>query len=168
MVHFIADSIDMRKYEAQNDGYKWILNIIDSYSKFVWSFKMYTKSSEDYVEVFESLFLTEGCPKILHCDNGKEFKNKRINGFSNSLNIYRIYGRVRHPQSQGQVERFNGTLKQRLRKSLAGSNRWIVIHKRTIFEYNTHRHRATSKTPFELFRNFSGIRETKFIPNQEE
>ncbi|KAI5150998.1 hypothetical protein ENBRE01_1825 [Enteropsectra breve] len=96
MDRFIADSIDMREYEAQNDGHEWIHSIIDVYSKFVWSFKMYTKSSEDYVEVSESLFLTEEYPEILHCDNGSEFK-KSIVDLCDSLNICRIYGRVKYP-----------------------------------------------------------------------
>ncbi|KAI5151152.1 hypothetical protein ENBRE01_1935, partial [Enteropsectra breve] len=168
MDRMIADSIDMREYDADNDGFKWILNIVDSYTKFAWSFAMHTKSSEEYAAAFESLILNEGCPKILHCDNGKEFKNRKIDALCDGLNICRIYGRVRHPQSQGQVERFNGTLKQRLRKSLAGSTRWVDIHKKIIFEYNTHRHRATSKTPFELLRGRSGLRETKYVPRGEE
>jgi hypothetical protein len=53
-----------------------------------------------------------GLPKILQSDNGNEFKNKlfvsEICDWEGSCKL--VYGRPRHPQSQGLVEQANGTV----------------------------------------------------------
>ena len=51
-------------------------------------------------------------PKILQSDNGNEFKNKlfvnEVCSWEGECKI--VYGRPRHPQSQGLVEQANGTV----------------------------------------------------------
>ena len=55
-----------------------------------------------------------GLPKILQTDNGPEFKNKllveTINRWDGDCKL--VYGRPRHPQSQGLVEQANGTVEK--------------------------------------------------------
>ncbi|KAI5152326.1 hypothetical protein ENBRE01_2744 [Enteropsectra breve] len=155
---YIADSIDMRAYASLNDGFKWVLNVVDSFTKFAWSFRLKEKSAIVYATAFKGLFYTEGVPKILHTDNGKEFKNALLDELCTELNIKRVFGRVRHPQSQGQVERFNQTLKRRLGKAVEGSGRWIDAHDKVVYEYNITLHRATNQTPFMLHKNVQGFR----------
>ena len=57
-----------------------------------------------------------GLPKILQSDNGKEFKNayvvNKIKTWDGECQV--IYGRPRHPQSQGLVEQSNGTVERML------------------------------------------------------
>ncbi|KAI5151003.1 hypothetical protein ENBRE01_1830 [Enteropsectra breve] len=71
---FIADSIDMRKYADQNDGFKWILNIVDSYLKFAWSVALKEKSASAYLEAFKAIFLIEGTPKIYTVTTAQSLK----------------------------------------------------------------------------------------------
>ena len=54
-----------------------------------------------------SKFIT---PKILHIDNGTEFKNKLIKSYWVGKGIYFINGTPGHPQSQGAIEAFNKTV----------------------------------------------------------
>ncbi|KAG0437292.1 Pro-Pol polyprotein [Dictyocoela muelleri] len=64
-----------------------------------------------------------------------------------------VKGRPRYPESQGQIERFNGTLKRRLSKCLFGKEKmWISVLRNVLFQYNSSIHKATSKSPFEIFR----------------
>ena len=67
--------IDLIDMSATPDGeYKWILHIVDHFSKFSSSFALRSKHA---VEVSEKLALWIGLfgpPHILQCDNGKEFK----------------------------------------------------------------------------------------------
>ena len=57
-----------------------------------------------------------GLPQKLQSDNGNEFKNKlfvsEICKWDGDCQI--IYGRPRHPQSQGLVEQANGTVETRI------------------------------------------------------
>lgn len=75
-----------------------------------------------------------------------------------NMHITIIHGRPRHPQSQGQIERVNQTVKRFIAKKLYGtsSNRWIDVHDEAIYGYNTTVHRATSKSPFLLFHGCLG------------
>ncbi|KAI5152856.1 hypothetical protein ENBRE01_3067 [Enteropsectra breve] len=74
MDRMIADSIDIREYEAYIDGFKWILNTVDSYTKVAWSFAMHSKSGEEYAAAFESLFLNEAIRKFSIATMAKNLK----------------------------------------------------------------------------------------------
>ena len=100
----------------------------------------------------------EGPPSILHTDNGLEFSNGLIENFCREKNILFVHGRPRHPQSQGQVERFNQTVCRKLSKSLHKAAKvWIEILDEMVYAYNVSIHRATKRTPFCLFRNRDGF-----------
>ncbi|KAF9761967.1 Gag-Pol polyprotein, partial [Nosema granulosis] len=99
---WIADTVDMSHYAASNDGYCWMLNIVDSYSKFDWSFPLKDKSMKTYAKTFKKLFFCEGPSKKLHTDNGLEFNNAEMNELCIQLKVKRSFGRARNPQSQGQ------------------------------------------------------------------
>ena len=72
--------------------------------------------------------MLEGFPSIVQSDNGKEFKNQVLQNYLKSVNVISKFGRPRHPQSQGQVERANQTLVRRLSKCLDGlSKEWISV-----------------------------------------
>ena len=49
-------------------------------------------------------------PKILHTDNGAEFKNKLIKSYWEGKRINFVNGTPRHPQSQGAIEAFYKTV----------------------------------------------------------
>ena len=49
-------------------------------------------------------------PKILHTDNGAEFKNKLIKSYWEGKGIHFVNGAPGHPQSQGAIEAFNKTV----------------------------------------------------------
>ena len=54
-----------------------------------------------------------------------------------NMHITIIHGRPRHPQSQGQVERVNQTVKRFIAKKLYGTNgnRWIDVHDEAIYGF---------------------------------
>ena len=64
-----ADLVDMREWKDKNDGYQYILNIIDCFSKYVWSYQIKDKSAKEVVSVFEEIF-EEQKPKRLWIDKG--------------------------------------------------------------------------------------------------
>lgn len=150
-----ADLIDLRYYTNANDQYCWILNIIDIYSKYLMSVPLKGKSAELVKNGFKHIFDIFGEPLTLQTDNGKEFKNKTLDNYLEGLNVSRVYGRARHPQSNGQVERCNQTLKKLicgLISDYKGSNtRWIDAHSSAVATYNSTIHRAHGQTPFKVF-----------------
>ena len=79
-----ADLVDMQKHSKVNDGYKWILNIIDTFSKKAWSFKLKNKGAKSMHDVMEP-FLKENPCKLIEFDRGKEFYNSKV------LNLLKIW-----------------------------------------------------------------------------
>lgn len=169
----IVDAVSLRQYAEQNDGYKYIFTFIDSFTKFGWAYKARDKSAQTFEKILKAHITNEGLWSILHTDNGREFINANIQTLTNFYKIEHITGRPYHPQSQGQVERFNGTIKQRLRRCLVDINRWIDILPNIIFEYNSCPHRATKIKPFVLFKShdpaaFLYLQERNTIVNFDE
>ena len=50
-----ADLVDMQSLEKQNDGYKYILTMIDIYSRYAWAIKLKTKTGKETSEAFQSI-----------------------------------------------------------------------------------------------------------------
>jgi transposase InsO family protein len=69
-------------------------------------------------ESFKKTFLEYGMPKIILCDNGNPWGTAQTVGYTRfeiwlmEHGILTIHIRAKHPQSQGKVERFNGSFKQ--------------------------------------------------------
>ena len=60
----------MRQFEKQNKGYKYLLTVIDIFSKFAWSIPLKTKTGKQMIELFQNIF-KERKPKKIWTDAGK-------------------------------------------------------------------------------------------------
>lgn len=93
--------------------YKWIGHYLDHWSKFHILFPLMHKSASEVAWNLESkVFSYIGLPRILQSDNGREFVNslvaQLVKDWPEEVTI--VNGRPRHPQSQGAVEKANGTV----------------------------------------------------------
>ena len=69
---WMADLIDMVKYKDWNDGYRFIMLVIDTFSKYVWLRPLKQKSGHDVAEAFKNIFHSYGkSPKKLITDKGR-------------------------------------------------------------------------------------------------
>ena len=152
--HVQMDCVDLRTYADENDGYKWILVVIDIYSKYMHAYSLMDKSAASVVTAMRALFMDELAPAILQSDNGREFKNAAMRELCAEYNVALVHGRARYPQAQGQVERANQTLCRSLAKMVhgTGGHRWIDVLPAAVRGYNWHQHRATRKFPIHVFR----------------
>lgn len=159
------DCIDLRNYTEFNEGYGWIVNILDSYSKFMFPVAVKNKTAENIKGALKLQIDREGSPRIIQTDNGKEFANSLFISYLNELNIDFKRGRPRHPQNQGQVERANQTLVRKIAKFLSDKpvKRWIDILPDIVAKYNKTWNRAINKTPMEAFRGRTGFNSSGFV-----
>ena len=104
------DLLDVQKWQKQNKGYKYLLNIIDVYSRWVWSVPLPDKKKETVFEAF--LWVVEDSnrrPRHIWVDQGGEFYNRLF------TNWIRQHGIIRYSTYSDYkvsiVERFNRTLR---------------------------------------------------------
>ena len=117
-------------YCPDPNGYKWMLTVVDHFTKHSWSKAFKTKESEPVAKWLVKKFSTEvGVPERWHADNGGEFVSGWIdaarvilatnNHVEGKLLPY-THGMPRNPRCQGLVERYNRTIKTRMLKQMEG------------------------------------------------
>ena len=74
---FQADLADMQQYSAVNKSYRFILTIIDCFTRRVWATALKTKKGEEVAAAASKIF-AQNSPNLLHVDQGIEFYNKNF------------------------------------------------------------------------------------------
>jgi len=156
MEYWQIDLVDFTKlgYEKFNDNYVFILNIVDIFSKFVWSFPLKNKSGAVVAYTLQKLILTEGSPSIIGSDNGTEFSNQEMDSLALTYSIGFRHGQPYKSNTQGGIERVNGTLRDSIFNYLqsALTKRWIDKLPFFAYSYNTAFHSSIKVTLFMAHR----------------
>ena len=151
---WVMDLIDLSGIQHKNNGIHWVLNIVDHFSKFAWARGLKNKSAQSVAFALQDIILQEGSPEKLASDNGGEFDNALIAQLCAEREIDQRFGSPYEPRSQGLVERFNKTLKEKINRYLADHSSMMYIDKLQfiVFSYNTQKHSTTGEKPFVLHR----------------
>ncbi|MFA5151319.1 MAG: hypothetical protein WC554_02040 [Clostridia bacterium] len=168
------DLLDMQKYKYQNSHYKFILNCIDVYSRFVFSFKLKDKKPSTIEPYLKKVFNTvkKNYPEnkiFLYSDKGNEFQGP-IKKLCEDFNIKRYYNDPENHDKRtiAVVERFNQTILLKFRKLFIAqkSNKWIDQLQIFISQYNNKVHSSIHRTPYNVFFNKSKPLEIIDLDNQ--
>ena len=75
-----ADLADMQSLSDENDGYTYILTMIDIFSKYAWVMPVKSKSAPSIVQAFSEILkqARPRKPEKIQTDAGKEFLNKHL------------------------------------------------------------------------------------------
>lgn len=109
------------EFKMEDNNYCYPLNIFDDHSRFVIKTKPSLTTANTVIPVFRSAFEEFGMPDSVLSDNGAQFAGLR-HGFTQfekwlmNHDILPIHGRLKHPQTQGKIERFHRTMKDELLK----------------------------------------------------
>ena len=141
-----ADLVDMQSFAKNNKGFKYILMIIDLFSKYGWAFPMKTKTGLEVTKNFEHLFKTQNSPKKLWTDKGKEFYNRYMSDLLKTKNI-QLYS-TENEEKSSVVERWNRTIKRIMWKYFTANNtlKYIDVLPDIIQKYNNTYHRSIKCT----------------------
>ena len=149
-----ADLVDLQL--SPDNGYKFILNYQDCFSKFVVLRPLKSKTADEVAQCLVHIFCEHGPPHILHTDNGTEFSNKTLIAILHKLwsSTRIVHGRPRHPEDQGSVERANGDFKKllyaRLKDEKKEHNQWVSVLHYVQYSKNIANHRGINATPFSV------------------
>ena len=146
-----SDLLDMNDYGPKNNkGYRYILVVIDNFSKFGWTTPLKKKYAQSVTDAFSEIIKSSNRkPNLLETDDGKEYVNNIFNEFSNNNNIKR-YSRY---TDKGAVisERFNKTMRNLLKKPVfeKGNADFLSELPSVIKQYNNTTHSSTKMTPIQ-------------------
>ena len=72
-----ADLIDKQAFSKHNNGIKYLLTVIDIFSKFLWIVSLKRKTGQEVANAF-SRILKERRPSKMWMEKGREFYNKDV------------------------------------------------------------------------------------------
>ena len=138
-----ADLADMKAFEKDNDGYTFLLMVIDIFSKYGWIVPLKNKKGVNVAKALENIF-QERKPKKLWTDKGAEFYNKDVKKL---LDIYS----TENEEKSSIVERWIRTMKEKMWKYFTDNNtyRYIDILPDLVEDYNNTVHTSIKMTPIE-------------------
>ena len=143
------DILDLKDYAPENNrGYRYVLVVIDNFSKFGWTIPLKNKNAQTIKDSFENIIISsKRKPYLIESDRGKEFYNNIFQDFLNKNNI-KLYSRN---SSYGAVfaERFNHTIRDLLKKIVfeRGDANWIDVLTTITKQYNNRIHSSTKLFP---------------------
>ena len=93
-----------------------------------------------------------GVPKAITVDNGTQFDSEAFREFCDQIGTKIHFASVRHPESNGLVERANGIIMTGIMKSIFNQPRgkWPDELIKVVWSHNTTISRSTGFTPFKL------------------
>ena len=145
------DILDLKDYGPENNrGYRFVLVIIDIFSKFGWTVPVKIKNAQTIKDSFENILISsKRKPNLIESDRGKEFYNNIFQDFLNKNDI-KLFSRN---CSYGAVfaERFNRTIRDLLKRPVfeQGDSNWIDILPTITKQYNNKVHPSTKLTPIQ-------------------
>lgn len=142
------DLASMESLASYNDDYKYILCIIDVFSKFAWCVPLKNKTGTSILKAVKDVVSeSQRSPEKIWVDRGSEFYNKDFKRWaeSNNITIYSTYGESKSVV----VERFIRTLKELLAKKFSATNSrvWTKMLPNTLKFYNTKFHKTIQMSP---------------------
>ena len=139
-----ADLVDMQAFTKFNRGTKYLLAVIDVFSKYGWLVPLKNKTGKTVANALKKIIISGQKPTKMWVDKGKEFYNKDVQG------LVELYS-TENEEKSSVVERWNRTMKEKMFKHFsANSTRvYISILDKLVEQYNNTKHSSIKMTPVE-------------------
>jgi hypothetical protein len=137
-----ADLVDMQSFAKDNDGVKYLLTVIDVFSKYGWIVPLNDKSGKSTAAGFMKIFTSGRKPGKVWVDKGREFYNKDVK------KLVELYS-TENEEKSCVVERWNRTMREKMFKYFTANStrRYIDVLNEMVNSYNNTRHSSIKMTP---------------------
>lgn len=144
------DLMDLVTLESYNDGHKFVLLVIDIFSRFVWCFALLHKTGVEVTDKIKLILSTGRKPIYVQTDKGKEFKNRVFQGFLKENNI--TFMETQSEVKAAYAERAIKTIKGRIFKYMyyKETYKYYDIVNFITYNYNHTKHRVLGMKPIEV------------------
>ena len=139
----------MQQFSQWNKGYRFLLMVLDLFSKYGWIVPLKDKKAETVTEAFKTIFKEGRKPQYLWSDKGKEYYNKNIKELleKNDITLYS----TENEEKSSVCERWNRTIKTKMWKqfTVQGNTQCLNILPKILEQYNITKHSSIKMTPVE-------------------
>ena len=148
-----VDLGDMQSLSRKNKGIKYLLCVIDLYSKYAFVIPLKDKKGISIVNAFDKIIKqSERKPNKIWVDQGSEFYNNNFKWLSdNNITVYSTYNEGKSVVA----ERFIRTLKNKLYKHMTttGKNVYYDVLDDVVNKYNNTKHSTIKMKPIDVKDN---------------
>ena len=144
-----ADLLEMQKFSKWNKGIKYLLMVIDVFSKYGWIKPLKDKKTESVSKAFDEIFKSKRKPTKLRTDKGCEFIGKHFKDFLSKKGI-KLY-HTENEEKSITVERWNKTIKNKMWKMFTTNDNTVYWDKidKLVNDYNNTKHSSIKMKPVE-------------------
>ena len=141
-----ADLADMQAFSKYNEGVKYLLTVVDIFSKYGWMIPLKNKTGTEVASALQKLF-TERKPEKFCVDKGNKHVQQLVDLYS-----------TENKEKSSVVERWNRTMKDKMFKYFTANStsKYIDMLDEFVNRYNNTVHTSIKMTPTEASK-----RETK-------
>jgi hypothetical protein len=166
----MCDLIDMVKYADWNNGMKYILLVIDVFSKYVWMRPLKNKTGASVAEAFYDILKTsERSPGRLVSDKGQEFNAKVVQTLMKKHDI--LYFPTQNETKASVSERAIKTIKTKINRYFTYTEdyTYLPILQDIADSYNNTYHRTIGTTPADVkISNSEEVRLSTYFARRHE
>lgn len=147
-----SDLKDLSSYSKENKGHKFIMVVIDNFSKYAWAVPLKSKNAQDVTEAMKKVLREGRVPKNLFIDRGSEYYNSKFKKLmqKHNINLYSTFSSIKACIA----ERMIRTLMRKIQMNfqLKRNFNWIDNLQTLISDYNDTKHRTIKMKPNEVTR----------------
>jgi hypothetical protein len=132
---------------------KYVVVVVEYFLKWIEAKPLATITSATVQKFFwQNIVCRFGVPKAITVDNGTQFDAETFKVFCERIGTIIHFASVRHPESNGLVERANGIIMTRIMKLIFNQPRkkWPDELIKVVWSHNTTVSRSTGFTPFKI------------------
>jgi len=112
-----ADLVEMQTFSEFNRVVRYLLTVIDVFSKYGWMLPLKDKTGKSVADALKEIFkISKRKPEKLWADKGREFFNKHVKEFG--VELYS----TENKKKSSVVERWNRTMKEKMFKYFTTNN----------------------------------------------
>jgi transposase InsO family protein len=143
-------------FETSAQGNKFLLVIVDAFTKFVIMEAVKSQKTQPVVRVFQQVMCLFGVPTRIISDRGSAFTSHSFKLFCETYNIRHVLNAVATPRANGQCERYNRTIVAALTTLSADtrSNEWDTHVKEVQSAMSTTFNKGIKTTPSEALMGY--------------
>lgn len=147
---WVTDLMVVQDIAHHNDGYLYILVVVDVLSRYVWARPLRRKTQREVINAFKDIFSEGRIPKKIQTDQGGEFTGNTVTKFFHNHGVHPFI--VSSDMKAALAERFHRTLRMLMKRYFDSHHtlRWVDVLQDLIYNYNHKVHSTIKMAPADV------------------